>query len=79
MDLKLWWFLATFQKFSNTCGSLLRILCQKSRENQKKSHHFKTVSDFLIFVPQVKTKKSFYLWPTGKCLTAPSRRTDLIN
>ena len=32
----------------------LRILSQKSSEDQKKGHHFETVSDFFIFVPKVK-------------------------
>ena len=42
--------MALFKEILNTRELLLRILSRKSSENKKKSHHFKTVSEFFVFV-----------------------------
>ena len=41
----------SFQIVSNTLNPLIIVLFQTSSED-KKSHHFKTVSDFLNFYPK---------------------------
>ena len=56
--LKLWWFVALFQRPSYTRGSCLEYYPKSKVEEQKKGHHFKTASNFLIFfLSQVKIKK----------------------
>ena len=41
-----------FRDSQTPVGPLLSILSQKTNEDQKKGHHWETVSDFFIFVPK---------------------------
>ena len=54
-------FFKDSQRFS------LRKLSQKSREDQKKGHHFKTVSEFFYFRYKrlIMTEKAFRFWIPG--------------
>ena len=46
--------LIPLERFSDTHGPLLRILCQNLSEDQKrKGHHFETIDNFVNFVPKV--------------------------
>ena len=47
MVLKLWWPVAPFQRLSNNCGFLLRILPESQVKTERNDHHFETTRRYL--------------------------------